>query len=547
MKLPKLLFAFVFALFMLPSVCFAVTDVTSSELQNAVNILMPGENSVPLLEGYLPFEQVNTGTISGGIWAQYEARLVRDPGFEQEPPVLEMVIYSYKDQAAAAQSYEALLGMDSSKEWQDRWLYYERSAGQQVDVFGRINAGFQSFHLVHASGNLIFQTSLYREGDTYNMADFKRAVADRERLFQFLKTPIETSQTALEILFPPTDSDFQLNSSFSNKVGESLPLHGEIEFEFYTSDPKHTAGTLLDSSGLNAPSEGDLYLYMNADGRLFAGIYTPELTANCTKQSNWYRVASQNRVRPYEWNKISLHYGVGGFFVALNGKQEAFCEISQARSENVLYLGDFPEDSLKEGALGYAKNIVVKTSLTETGKAWDDVLQTQLFIDLPNTDPDVDAFQLMKEMGVFTGSNGKVNPEEYLTRAQMVKVLLKAFDEKFRSPSRDLSFVDVSESAWYYDYVARAFELGVVTGYADGHFWPEQKVDRAEFFTMLMRIRGEEPLDEEEFEDVTSLDWFAQGAAYAKEQDLVTEQTFKPHQAIKRRDAARVLYDLLYE
>ena len=48
-------------------------------------------------------------------------------------------------------------------------------------------------------------------------------------------------------------------------------------------------------------------------------------------------------------------------------------------------------------------------------------------------------------------------------------------------------FPDVSENAWYYDELVKAKELGIVGGFSDGSFKPDQKVSRGQFLRMLMR------------------------------------------------------------
>ncbi|MCR4805580.1 MAG: S-layer homology domain-containing protein, partial [Clostridia bacterium] len=49
------------------------------------------------------------------------------------------------------------------------------------------------------------------------------------------------------------------------------------------------------------------------------------------------------------------------------------------------------------------------------------------------------------------------------------------------------SFSDVKTSDWFYSYVSKAAEKGIVSGYPDGTFRPQNKVTYAEFLVMAMR------------------------------------------------------------
>ncbi len=313
-------------------------------------------------------------------------------------------------------------------------------------------------------------------------------------------------------------------------------------------------GTILDSSGISTPTEGDIYLYLNSDGRLFAGIYAPLFDADCDQEGGWYRVETSGVVHPYEWNDLGLHFGAHGFWVEMDGEIAASCSVSQARSSRDVYFGDFPEDTIEESMIGYVENFSPEFSLTDSGLRWDDVLTSQLFLDLPNTDPDVPVFQL------FLGSDGMLYPDSVLNRAEMVKILLKAFDYSVYE-NTELPFWDIPEDAWYARYVAKAYKIGMVKGLEDGSFLPAQSINRAEFFTMLSRVDDSVALAEEAegapFLDVSEEDWFYEGALYAysagvdldgavaEGEEGVGGTFFEPSSVITRREAAEVLYSIL--
>ena len=91
------------------------------------------------------------------------------------------------------------------------------------------------------------------------------------------------------------------------------------------------------------------------------------------------------------------------------------------------------------------------------------------FADVKPTSKYAGAATALQKEGVFTGDeNGKFNPGSPLTRAQMAKVLVVAFDlvQKGKAPS----FTDVSASHWANEYVSVLASTGITVGKGDGTF-----------------------------------------------------------------------------
>ena len=102
------------------------------------------------------------------------------------------------------------------------------------------------------------------------------------------------------------------------------------------------------------------------------------------------------------------------------------------------------------------------------------------------------------ELGLMTGyANTKLfGPNDTITRAQVAQVL---FNMAGGRANMDLpegsyneiygyaSFDDVNGKMWYGKAIAWAKAAGIVTGYGDGTFAPENNITREEFATMLAR------------------------------------------------------------
>ena len=52
------------------------------------------------------------------------------------------------------------------------------------------------------------------------------------------------------------------------------------------------------------------------------------------------------------------------------------------------------------------------------------------------------------------------------------------------------TFSDVADGKWYSSYIRQAVQYGLISGYTDGTFRPEQYITRAETVTMINRMLG---------------------------------------------------------
>lgn len=90
--------------------------------------------------------------------------------------------------------------------------------------------------------------------------------------------------------------------------------------------------------------------------------------------------------------------------------------------------------------------------------------------------------------GVIRGDeeDGSLRPMDNITRAELLAVAMRALNVQIDGVS--LEFTDVPGDSWYYSYIGAASELGIVTGYEDGTFKPEDDITRADSFVIFDRI-----------------------------------------------------------
>lgn len=103
------------------------------------------------------------------------------------------------------------------------------------------------------------------------------------------------------------------------------------------------------------------------------------------------------------------------------------------------------------------------------------------------------AVETLRLMGVLDGySDGTFRPGAVLTRAQFCKMAVFAMDgsSELGRYSTVTIFPDVKPSHWASSYINMAAKKGVISGFADGKFKPEQTVTAGQAVTILMRGLG---------------------------------------------------------
>lgn len=105
------------------------------------------------------------------------------------------------------------------------------------------------------------------------------------------------------------------------------------------------------------------------------------------------------------------------------------------------------------------------------------------FKDVPTHHPSYEAIRALQQAGIIDGSNGAFHPNRSLTRAEMAKILVLAFDLERKESHK---FQDVSPTHWSYPYISTLAEHGIAFG-TGGNFKPSDPITRAEFVAFMYR------------------------------------------------------------
>ena len=93
-------------------------------------------------------------------------------------------------------------------------------------------------------------------------------------------------------------------------------------------------------------------------------------------------------------------------------------------------------------------------------------------------------FEEYKKFGIAINDTS-FEPTRNVTRAEYVKMLVRALSCRYQKEGTNTPFEDVDESMWYAEYINFATNHGWINGYQDGTFRPDAPITRAEAAKIL--------------------------------------------------------------
>lgn len=153
-------------------------------------------------------------------------------------------------------------------------------------------------------------------------------------------------------------------------------------------------------------------------------------------------------------------------------------------------------------------------------------------------------------------AKGIFAPDDILTRAEFTKIALNSIGEEV-DPFEELEdspFPDVPLYSWYAPYITRAKELGLVNGYPDGSFKPDDPINKVEAVKILMQgfrfDLNSAGMRTDNYEDVLTWEWYFPAVNFALQQKLIDGirlpngtiqyDSFGPGRSIKRGEMAKL-------
>ncbi|MGN1098576.1 MAG: S-layer homology domain-containing protein [Clostridia bacterium] len=145
--------------------------------------------------------------------------------------------------------------------------------------------------------------------------------------------------------------------------------------------------------------------------------------------------------------------------------------------------------------------------------------------------------------GVINGmSAGVFAPDENVTRAQFVKMIVEAFDFEVKG---EASFADVSkETDWFAEYVLIAANNGIVNGYGE-NFGPNDNISCQDAALIMKRVADMKgiKLDEPAAEENEAAEYAREAVALLKGNGIISEEMgFSAAEKATRAQSAYLIY-----
>ncbi|MBR5114279.1 MAG: S-layer homology domain-containing protein [Oscillospiraceae bacterium] len=167
------------------------------------------------------------------------------------------------------------------------------------------------------------------------------------------------------------------------------------------------------------------------------------------------------------------------------------------------------------------------------------------------------AIEALAARGIINGGDGGLfRPDNTMTRAEFAAITVRALG---MAASSSANFTDVPSSQWYAGWIGTATSYGIVNGYGDGNFGPNDTISREQAAAMVARAAKLCGMNTDysdaaardvlaQFGDYTSVSGWARGSlAFCYDQGILdaSAKNIQPQALIKRCEIAQMLYNML--
>lgn len=156
-------------------------------------------------------------------------------------------------------------------------------------------------------------------------------------------------------------------------------------------------------------------------------------------------------------------------------------------------------------------------------------------------DSESDIMSLLSELNIMLGDDdGNLRLDDYVSRAEFTKIAIASSKSKntVAEGIKISPFKDVTYTHWAAPYVRAAVSAGIVEGYVDATFKPENTVSYEEALTMLLKVLG---YTDEDF----GYSWPYGQIGLANNLDMTENVGAEQGEALTRRQVANLVYNTL--
>lgn len=211
----------------------------------------------------------------------------------------------------------------------------------------------------------------------------------------------------------------------------------------------------------------------------------------------------------------------------------------------------FKNNSSGGGSGTGLKNKVTNVSIPNNiSVATGDGTQAETFTDVSNVQWAETAINYLSGNDIMVGDGkGKFRPNDYVTREEFAKIIVMAAN--LYSDNKKCEFNDVSEDDWFYNYVASASSLNIISGFDNGSFGAGRNISRQDMAVICCRTlelvnKKEYFATELSFDDSNLIsDYAVDSVSKMKTANIITGDNFNKFNPLgnaTRAEAALIVY-----
>ncbi len=142
----------------------------------------------------------------------------------------------------------------------------------------------------------------------------------------------------------------------------------------------------------------------------------------------------------------------------------------------------------------------------------------------------------MKDADIISGyDNGTFGPSNTITRAEILKIILKSANIEVPEEVSEVCFPDVDNAAWFAKYICYAAENNIANGYDSWNFGPNDEV------TVLEALAFASRAFELNIPKQSSWEWYDRYIDYAHDNKIIPEYSYLLNTQIKRWQTAELI------
>ena len=168
------------------------------------------------------------------------------------------------------------------------------------------------------------------------------------------------------------------------------------------------------------------------------------------------------------------------------------------------------------------------------------------FADVPAKHTYQPSIEILNRAGILEGyPDGLFRPEQTINRAEATKILVHVFFPDVElACNNNIAFHDVKTTDWFAPYVCIAVEKGIVSGYPGRTFQPGNTIIFAEFAKIVAEAMKN--LDSE-IEFQKGVQWYEQYFDYLSNKKAIPLSLLAPDATVNRGEASEILARLMYD